>query len=841
MKRHIDLNVHSNAARKEGVITPEEIVAFARKDGAAAVAITDLNTVENVSELHRALQKSGADCKGIYGIRLHCLGQEDAPFLITALARNEDGLHDLFRLISAGCRQVLTESAWPCVSMEDVQQYRANLLIGRECPWSLIYRTAREREEALQRALSERFLEFDYVELRPWSQNPFRAAQCQLVSEDELKAAARRVVSCLLRMGKRPVAVSNGNCITDDDALCYRLLHEDAEGMFMLKSTEEVLEDFAFLGNLAETVVLDDPEELAAQIEAFSPIAATHIPVLLPDAEQRVRQLCASAAEERYGAPLPALVAERLSDELEKLTNCAATDPACWSYLLLLHLLTKKCAELGYLHNTRGWIGSSFLAYLLGITETNPLPPHRYCPRCRRVDRLAVDEYPSGFDAFAHERVFCDCGAEMRGDGHGLPCEFFFGWDGELELYCEPDVPREAIPALYAQLDELFGKEQVFSCGFGKQLCGEAEYCLARYERDDEICLSSERKSALLARLTKVGSGVGRIPYAVAIVSPEDDICRYTPLVYPSKEALMHSERPLTQLHSRVAGFFNLRMIGSPMMAELKRMGTYSNVPAANIDLSDVDIAAFFREGSLNGLPTMGMFPEIIAAAQPRTFSELVQCCGLAEGTGTWWDNAETLLQNGRKPNELIAFREDVMQILMQYGIDRKASFRLAEAVRRGKIHRVGFTEEDLALLHSHDVPDWLIDAMQKIAYLFSKSHGVEFMQKYLRLVWYKLFQPLPFYAVLLTEQLPPDFDVTILSEGKKRMEEEQRALEKRFEEEDEWPWWKAEKVVSKLRVLKLALEVVGKGYSFRPAQEGSADPTAFVPGKGFIRLPRQV
>lgn len=42
--------------------------------------------------------------------------------------------------------------------------------------------------------------------------------------------------------------------------------------------------------------------------------------------------------------------------------------------------------EAGYTVGTRGCSGASLVSFLMGITETNPLPPHYICRKCEYAD-----------------------------------------------------------------------------------------------------------------------------------------------------------------------------------------------------------------------------------------------------------------------------------------------------------------------------------------------------------------------------------------------------------------------------------------------------------------------
>ena len=138
------------------------------------------------------------------------------------------------------------------------------------------------------------------------------------------------------------------------------------------------------------------------------------------------------------------------------------------SHYVLTSMQAKKSQELGYLHNLRGSAGGSFIVYLMGISETNPLPPHFYYPKCRRVEFVDAKEYPSGFDLNRRdrERKRCPvCGEELTGDGHNIPVEFFAGYDGgktpDFDLNIAPEIQSDIV----RYLGDIFGEEKILYAG----------------------------------------------------------------------------------------------------------------------------------------------------------------------------------------------------------------------------------------------------------------------------------------------------------------------------------------------------------------------------------------
>ena len=86
-------------------------------------------------------------------------------------------------------------------------------------------------------------------------------------------------------------------------------------------------------------------------------------------------------------------------------------------YMIAQKLVTKSLSD-GYLVGSRGSVGSSFIAYLIGATEINPLKPHYYCPHCRKIE--FSDQASDGWDLPEKQ---CSCGTPFLRDGHNLAFE----------------------------------------------------------------------------------------------------------------------------------------------------------------------------------------------------------------------------------------------------------------------------------------------------------------------------------------------------------------------------------------------------------------------------------
>lgn len=864
MKRYINLNTHSNSSYGETVVTPEEIVEFAVKDNAKAIALTDLNSVQGLAEFSKAAEKyKEKGFKPIYGVQIFGMNPDksSAPRKVTLLAKNRNGLKNIYRIMSMGYTTVLSDAEWPCVSYEDIQNNREGVLVGFECTKSDVYRVWRNDEQDYKGKKTNELVlaEYaiaDYIEIKPWRW--YRGMLGNLANvlapeEVAIKWLLNEIVETLEAVNKYAIAANCSNCITEQDELCYNILHDCSSDMQKnaehFLTTEEMLDDYSLpegeyfipylskVREMAKTLVLDNPNTIADMIDNFPIGLDERYEFNIANAKEILVKSSKKALHEKYGESVSECILERYKSEINGIISAGFE-----SYYVLASMLSEKSHELGYLHNLRGCAGGSFVAYLMKISETNPLPPHYYCPQCKRVEFVDAQEYPSGFDlnCCGVERKTCpSCGYVLVGDGHNIPVEFFAGFDGhkvpDFDFNFASDIQKDMIE----YLGQIFGADKIFRAGTGEKfLCRLSEKLITDYCNKNNIQLISNERNKIIDRLFRVHRADGNHPGGIIIVPENKEIFEFTPVGYRGKFQLKNSMKPATLIEDYKLPLEKIDILAHSMFSKIKLMEEMTSISAKTIRFEEIDINTFFRDDSFRGLPFKGKFVKEITDVMPATkFSDLVRISGLVHGTNVWSGNGKDLIEKGFEPGELIAHREDVMLTLLRHGVDRKTAFQLTEMVRKGTAER-RLTNEQEAYLREHDIPEWYIESMKKIRYLLPKSHTVEYMINYLRMIWYKIYYPAAFYAAVLTVDAAA-FDYSILAKGKKRIELELSRFYQEWGPDPTFDCWNdEEKAEEQKDAMELAVECYEKGISFLPKDINISDPYRFIPDGDAIRLP---
>ena len=649
-------------------------------------------------------------------------------------------------------------------------------------------------------------------------------------------------------LGKPVVATGDVHFLNPEDEQTRCILmaaqgYADASRQLPLyfHSTREMLEEFAYLGaEKAYEVVVENTNWIADQIQNIEPIPSGAFYPQLNGAEEQLGALVRSRVGELYGDPLPPFVSERLERELSAILENGAA-----SLYWIAHLQVCRSMEQGYRVMARGTAGSSFISWLAGISEINPLVPHYRCPHCRYTEFFTDGKVKSGFDL--PQKSCPTCGHPLERDGQEIPWESFLGFCGEKA----PDFDLNFASEYYYQgmprqvLESLFGKDRVLKAGtISAVVEWDALQYIRKYGEENRLQYSREALEGLAEGLVGVKRTTGQHPGGFIILPENREAEDFTPLQHPgdNPEAEISTHFDFHSLHDV---FLKLDDLGHDVPTICRYLEKYTGIPITDADVSDPAVYRLFtspeplgitaeqsgfRTGALS-LPEYGtpFVEEMLTACRPEGFADLVKISGLSHGTGTWLNNAEKLLETGVCPlSELISSREDVYNTLRAYGLDATFAFRMMELVRKGKAGKHLHPEEE-ARMREHGISDWYIDSCKKIRYLFPKAHAGECALMAVRLGWYKLYHPVAYYAAYLTGR-----DAILEEEAVMHGAEACRTYIDRIRERA------AEDLPDEdcRMYLSVAYEALLRGIRFLPASLGCSAASAFVPEDGAIRLP---
>ncbi len=557
---------------------------------------------------------------------------------------------------------------------------------------------------------------------------------------------------------------------------------------FYFRTTDEMLQEFSYLGeDEAKEVIIKNTNEIADMIESeIKPIPEGFYPPKMENAEEIVRTMTYEKAYRIYGDPLPEIVSARLERELNAIINNG------FSVLYLsAQKLVKKSLDNGYLVGSRGSVGSSLVAFMMGITEVNALYPHYICdnPECKHSE--FIEREGVGIDL--PDKTCPNCGAKLRKDGYSIPFEVFMGFKGDKVPDIDLNFSGEYQSEIHRYCEELFGKENVFKAGTISTLAEKnAEAYVRKYFEENNLTTVK----AEIIRLGRLCQGAkkttGQHPGGMVIVPQGNSIYEFCPVQRPANDETSESTTTHYDYHVMDEQLVKLDILGHDDPTTIKLLQEYTNMEIKDIPLADKDTLKIFSsteslgvtpeqigtEIGTYGIPEFGtgFVRQMLIDTRPTTFAELVRISGLSHGTNVWLNNAQEFVRNGQATlSQIITVRDDIMNYLIDQGLDNSDAFKIMEFVRKGKPKKEPENwEKYSAMMKEKKVPDWYIESCRRIEYMFPKGHAVAYVMMAMRIAYFKVHKPLAFYAAFLSRKAE-DFDMEIMSKGilaKQKLEE---------------------------------------------------------------------
>ena len=760
------------------------------------------------------------------------------------LAKNRTGLKNLYRLVSSSNIDYLDSRRRPLIPKSFLMRHREGLLIGSACEAGELYTAAREGADSRKLAQMGRF--YDFIEIQPIGNNEFLIRDGHVKSQDDLKSLNRRLMNLADELKKPIVATGDVHFLDPGDAV-FRAVSMNAKGFseaenqppLYLKTTDEMLEEFSYLGlDRAFEAVVTNPNKIADMCDELLPVPAEQAPPVIEGSAEELEAIVRRRFFELYGDKPDPFIKDRLEIELGNII----THGYDIMYIAAQKLVARSISQ-GYLVGSRGSVGSSFVAYLAGITEVNALPPHYRCASCKTVTFADVTEGACGADL--PDKACPDCGERLVKDGFNIPFATFLGFNADKTPDIDLNFSGEYQSRAHAHTEEIFGKGYVFRAGTIGTVAEKTAVGYARKYAEDK---GLDLNRAEIMRLAKGCEGIkrtsGQHPGGVMVVPRTRDIYDFSPIQYPADDKKSGVITTHFDYHAIHDNLLKLDILGHDDPTMIRMLQDLTGVDPMAIPLDDrATMSIFTSAKSLNFTPDMITgetgaiaIPEfgtrnsrqMLLETMPRTLDGLIRICGLSHGTNVWRNNAQDIIKQGVSDlNGVICARDDIMEYLMRMGLEPKTAFAIMESVRRG----YGLTPEWEADMKAHAVPDWYVESCKKIEYMFPKAHAVAYVMMAFRIAWFKVHNPLEFYAAYFTIRAGA-LDIAVMGAGDLAVTRRLNDLASRRDSA----------LTANEKQLAVTLEVCHefylRGFKFLPVDVYRSDPARFNPESGALRPP---
>ncbi|MCM1539333.1 MAG: PolC-type DNA polymerase III [bacterium] len=759
---------------------------------------------------------------------------------VIVLAKNDTGRINLYKLISESHLNYFSRR--PKMPKSLLMKYREGLIIGSACEAGELFRAIVEQKSEEEISRIVRF--YDYLEVQPIGNNRYmiRDEKHPNVRNDEdLIALNKKIIALGEQFCKPVVATCDVHFLNPEDEIYRRILmagqgfpDADEQAPLYFRTTEEMLSEFSYLSpEKAEEIVITNPNLIADMCEYISPVRPDKCPPVIENSDQILTEICYNRAHELYGETLPDVVEKRLKKEL----NSIISNGFAVMYIIAQKLVWKS-VEDGYLVGSRGSVGSSFVAFMAGITEVNSLAPHYRCANCYYTDfdseEVAAFSGRSGCDM--PDKICPKCGKPLIKDGFDIPFETFLGFKGNKEPDIDLNFSGEYQSKAHKYTEVIFGYGQTYRAGTIGAVADKTAYGYVRkYFEERGVKKRASEINRLSVGCTGVRRTTGQHPGGIVVLPVGEEINSFTPVQHPANDMTTPIITTHFDYHSIDHNLLKLDILGHDDPTMIRMLQDLTGVDPTKIPLDDQQVMSLFSStealgitpeeisgcelGSL-GIPEFGteFVIQMLKDTKPQSFSDLVRISGLSHGTDVWLGNAQTLIEEGKATiSTAICTRDDIMIYLIQKGIESEQAFSIMEKVRKGK----GLTEEMEQVMLEHDVPDWYIWSCKKIKYMFPKAHAAAYVMMAWRIAYCKVNYPLAYYAAYFSIRAKA-FSYALMCRGRAHLESIMSDYKKRMDT-------LANKEQDAYGDMKIVQEMYARGYEFVPIDIFKAQSRLFT------------
>ena len=771
MQRFTHLHVHTEYSLLDGASKIPELVAYAKELGMDSLAITDHGVMYGAVEFYQECTKAGI--KPIIGCEVylakgsHLDMTEKTRYHLILLAENDIGYHNLMKIVSKG--QLEGFYYKPRVDKDVLRTYSEGIICLSACIAGEVPRLINSGNmDGARRCVQE------YIDIFG-KDNYFLEIQNHDIPEE--KTAAEGLRQLAQEFGIGLVATNDLHYVRREDAeaqdvlLCIQTTSnvDDPGRMrfpndsFYLKSAEEMAELFGgYPEALENTCRIADRCNVKLE---FGHLLLPEFPV--PDgfdAVSYLRHLCEEALPERYEV-VDETVRKRLDFELDIINTMGY---AC--YFLIVWDFINYCRS----HDIpvgpgRGSAAGSIVAYLLRITNIEPLRYHLLFERFLNPERVSMPDIDTDFCYVKRNQVL-DYVVRRYGQERVSQIITF----GTLQARAAVRDVGKALGMSYTSVDEVAKMiPRELGITLDKALKSSNDFKRA-YESRPEV-----KKLVDLARSVE-GLPRNAGTHAAGVIIAPRDLRDYVPLQQGSDSGVItqYDKNKVEELGLLKMDFLGLRtltVIGDCIQFIKETTGEIVDID--NIPLHDKETCDMLCRGEtacVFQLESAGI-TKLVMDLAPESFEDLIPLVALYRpgplGTGM----AEDFIagRHGQRTAEVlhplmepiledtygvILYQEQVMQItsaLAGFTLGQADILRRAMGKKKAKeldSMRASFIEGAKRL---HDIPEELSDRIFSLlqhfaGYGFNKSHSVAYALVAYETAYLKAHWRAQYYAAFL-------------------------------------------------------------------------------------------